>query len=203
VARLVPIKNIANLLRAWKIVEKNKPDYKLVIIGDGPEFLYLNELTLKLKLKTTVFLGAVNNSDLPTYFYNSVAFILPSFSESWGLVVNEAMAAGLPLLLSNRINASVTLLQEGVNGFELNPLKVTNIAERILAFTNLELQEKEAMSRKSLEIINEMNYENMGRQLYDAVVELYKRPSKKPDSIASLIINQWDGRYNTSGWNKL
>jgi glycosyltransferase involved in cell wall biosynthesis len=156
-----------------------------------------------LKLKTTVFLGAVNNSDLPTYFYNSVAFILSSLSESWGLVVNEAMAAGLPILLSNRINASVALLEEGTNGFEFDPLKVSNIAERILAFINLNTKEKEEMSKKSLEIINTMDYANMGNQLYEAIIELEKRPGITPDPIASGIINFWDGRYNTSGWNKL
>jgi glycosyltransferase involved in cell wall biosynthesis len=203
VARLVPIKNIGNLLRAWKIIERNRPDYKLVIIGDGPEFVNLNELTLRLDLKTTVYLGAVNNSDLPTYFYNSAAFVLPSLSESWGLVVNEAMAAGLPLLLSNRINASVTLLKEGENGFEFDSQKVSNIAQKILQFIDLGLEEKEKMSKKSLEIIDSMDYGNMGEQLYDAIIKLDKVKSIQPDAVASRIINFWDGRYNTSGWNKL
>jgi glycosyltransferase involved in cell wall biosynthesis len=203
VARLVPIKNIANLLRAWKLVEKHRSDHKLVIIGDGPEFVYLNELTLKLKLKTAVFLGAVNNSELPTYFYNSVAFILPSFSESWGLVVNEAMAAGLPILLSNKINASTALLQIGANGFEFNPLKVTDIAETISRFIDLDLHEKECMSNKSLEIIEQMDYENMGNELYNALLKFSEMSVQEPDMVASAIINSWDGRYNTSGWNKL
>ncbi|MBS1504367.1 MAG: glycosyltransferase, partial [Bacteroidetes bacterium] len=117
VARLVPIKNLDNLLRAWKLIETKNPDYKLVIIGDGPEFEHLNHLKTNLKLDRVVFLGAVNNTDIPTYFYNASAFILPSLSESWGLVVNEALAAGLPVLLSNKINARNSLLREGVNGF--------------------------------------------------------------------------------------
>lgn len=203
VARLVPIKNIDYLLRAWNIIEQRRPDYKLVIIGDGPEFVSLNELTLKLGLKTVFFLGAVNNRDIPTYFNNSVAFVLPSLSESWGLVVNEAMAAGLPILISNKINASNALLQEGVNGFSFEPSDIENIAEKISQFIELNLIDKIKMSDSSLEIINRMNYENMGDELLNAVFNLSHEKVKKLPILALLLINIWHGRYNTAGWNKL
>ena len=203
VARLVPIKNIDYLLWAWKIIEKNRPDYKLAIIGDGPEFVGLNELTLKLGLKTVVFLGAVNNSDIPTYFNNSVAFVLPSLSESWGLVVNEAMAAGLPILISNKINASNALLQEGVNGYGFEPSDIENIAEKITKFIELDLKDKIKMSDSSLEIIDGMSYENMGDELLNAAFNLSHEKVKKLPALALLLINIWHGRYNTAGWNKL
>ncbi len=203
VARLVPIKNIDYLLLAWKIIEKNRPDYKLAIIGDGPEFVALNELTLKLGLKTVVFLGAVNNSDIPTYFNNSVAFVLPSLSESWGLVVNEAMAAGLPILISNKINASYALLQEGVNGYGFEPSDIENIAQKITQFIELDLNDKIKMSDSSLEIIDRMNYENMGDELLNAAFNLSHEKTKKLPALALLLINIWHGRYNTAGWNKL
>ena len=203
VARLVPIKNIDNLLKAWKVIEKNQPDYKLVIIGDGPEFVSLNELTLKLDLKNVVFLGAVNNSDIPTYFYNAAAFVLPSLSESWGLVVNEAMAAGLPILISNKINASNALLREMVNGFSFDPMDVANIAEKIMAFISLDLERKRLMSNNSLKIIGRMDYENMGNELFAAVNRINKIKTKHLPAPALLLINIWHGRYNTAGWNKL
>jgi glycosyltransferase involved in cell wall biosynthesis len=203
VARLVPIKNIDNLLRAWKFIEKKKPDYKLAIIGDGPEFVSLNELTLSMGLKTIIFLGAINNSDIPTYFYNSVAFILPSLSESWGLVVNEAMAAGLPILISNKINAANALLEEGVNGYGYEPLDIENMADNILNFIELSLPEKVKMSNNSLEMISGMSYENMGDELVNAVYNLsHEKPTKVP-GLARFFINIWHGRYNTAGWNKL
>ena len=203
VARLVPIKNIDNLLKAWKVIEKNEPDFKLVIIGDGPEFVSLNELTLKLDLKNVVFLGAVNNSDIPTYFYNAAAFVLPSLSESWGLVVNEAMAAGLPILISNKINASNALLRETINGFSFDPMDVANIAEKIMAFINLDLEQKRQMSNNSLKIIGRMDYENMGNELFAAVNRINKIKTKRLPAPALLLINIWHGRYNTAGWNKL
>jgi glycosyltransferase involved in cell wall biosynthesis len=203
VARLVPIKNIDYLLRAWKLIEKRRPNYRLVIIGDGPEFVNLNELTLNMGLKTIVFLGAVNNSDIPTYFYNSAAFVLPSLSESWGLVVNEAMASGLPILISNKINASNTLLKEGINGFGFEPSNVKNIAEKIINFIDLSIEEKRKMSESSSKIINSMNYENMGHELVSMLGRSEQMHGRKPGVLASMLINIWHGRYNTSGWDKL
>lgn len=203
VARLVPIKNIDYLLRAWKLIEKRRPNYRLVIIGDGPEFVNLNELTLYMGLKTVVFLGAVNNSDIPTYFYNSAAFVLPSLSESWGLVVNEAMASGLPILISNKINASNTLLKEGINGFGFEPSNVKNIAEKIISFIDLGIEEKRRMSENSSKIINSMNYENMGEELVSMLKRAENMHGRKPGPLASMLINLWHGRYNTSGWDKL
>jgi len=203
VARLVPIKNIDNLLKAWVIIEKNHPDYKLAIIGDGPEFVSLNELTLNLGLKTIVFLGAINNSDIPTYFYNSVAFVLPSLAESWGLVVNEAMAAGLPILISNKINARNALLQDGVNGYDYEPLDIEDIGDKITKFIELDLQDKIKMSNGSLEIIDMMSYENMGDELLNAVYNISHEKAQKLSGLALLLINIWHGRYNTAGWNKL
>ena len=203
VARLVPIKNINNLLKAWKLVEKRKANCKLVIIGDGPEFVELNELALNMSLKRVDFLGAVNNNEIPGYFYNSSAFILASLSESWGLVVNEAMASGLPILLSNKINASEALLIEGENGYGFDPVNVKNIAEKIMAFLNLDSIAKKSMTNSSLKIVSHMSYENMGEELHNALIKISKIGVTKPAPLASILINIWDGRYNTSGWDKL
>lgn len=203
VARLVPIKNIANLLKAWKLVEKRQPKCQLNIIGDGPEFVELNELALNIGLKRVEFLGAVNNGDIPDYFYRSSAFILASLSESWGLVVNEAMASGLPILLSNKINASDALLQEGVNGFSFDPLSIKAIAEKIIAFIKMPCTARKAMCANSLNIISNMSYENMGKELYHALIDINETGNRKPGKLASQLINVWDGRYNTSGWDKL
>lgn len=203
VARLVPIKNLNNLLKSWKLVEAKNTNYKLVIIGDGPEFDRLNKLKSNLGLDSVVFLGAIPNTDIPTYFYNANAFILPSLSESWGLVVNEALAAGLPVLLSNKINASNSLLEEGVNGYGFNPLSISNMTDKILDYINLDIESKTDMSENSLRIINDMSYETMGIQLLEALHEIINKKYREPGYLAEALINFWHGKYNTSGWDKL
>ncbi len=203
VARLVPIKNIENLLQAWKIVEDNGGDYKLNIIGNGPLYNQLHQLSSTLNLRSVTFLGAISNNDLPQHLYNADAFVLPSYSESWGLVVNEAMAAGLPVLLSNKINAAQALLQEGINGYSFNPNNVQDIANSILKFTALDNAAKKQMSDNSLKIINTMNYQNMGQEILTALEKIKSKKNKKTGVIATIFIKLWNGNYNTIGWDKL
>ncbi|MEO6852263.1 MAG: glycosyltransferase, partial [Mucilaginibacter sp.] len=116
---------------------------------------------------------------------------------------NEAMAAGLPVLLSDRVNAANDLLQEGINGFGFSPLDVDSIAKAIFKFINLDNKAKEAMSANSLNIIDSMTYEKMGAQLLDALLSIKQQKNKPPGILASLIISLWYGRYNKSGWDKL
>jgi glycosyltransferase involved in cell wall biosynthesis len=203
IARLVPIKNIENLLRAWKIVENNGIDYTLNIIGNGPLYDPLTKLASTLNLKSVKFLGAINNNDLPSHLYNADAFVLASYSESWGLVVNEAMAAGLPVLLSNKINAGQALLQEGINGYSFNPNDINDIADKLLKFIASDISAKKEMSDNSLKIINAMSYENMGNKLVAALNKLNIKKVKSPGIIANTFIKLWSGNYNTSGWDKL
>jgi len=203
VARLVPIKNIDALLKSWKIVETANTGYALQIIGDGPELEKLQALAAGLDLNTVKFVGAVDNQEILPYFEAADGFILPSLSETWGLVVNEAMAAGLPVLLSNKINAAHTLLIEGETGFGFEPTDIDAMANAILRYINLPAGEKLKMSKKSAQLISTMDYEHMGKRLYDALLQLEKRPYKKPGIVAGALIKLWDGRYSTFAWNRL
>ena len=201
VARLVPIKNLAGLLNAWKQVENKNSTDTLVILGDGAQYTELVELQHTLKLQRVQFLGALSNEIIPQYLFEADAFILPSWSESWGLVVNEAMAAGLPVLLSKRINAADTLLIEGINGFSFCPSDIQGMADQVIRFINLPEREKTIMSANSLEIIDSMDYENMGNELLTALELLSSYPVKKRGLLSKLLISLWNGRYNTRGWD--
>jgi len=203
VARLVPIKNIKNLLRAWKFIEENNSSCELIIIGDGPLYNELNDFAKTMGLQRMKLLGSVPNEQLPLYLYDADAFVLPSWSESWGLVVNEAMAAGLPVLLSNKINAANTLLKEGVNGYSFSPYDIVQLQQKLTDFINLPDTSKKAMSDNSLQIINQMDYDNMGRELLIALGKLKQKPGLRPSWLPFILINFWHGRYNTDGWNSI
>jgi glycosyltransferase involved in cell wall biosynthesis len=202
VARLVDIKNFDNLLKAWKIVESANATYRLSIIGSGPLHDHLQKLKGDLELKRVDFNGIVSNKDIPMYLFKSDAFVLASFAESWGLVVNEAMAAGLPVLLSKTIHATVPLLKEGENGYTFDPYKMDEMAQKILQFINLDIPAKKAMSAKSLAIINTMNYENMGNELLTVLNKMDLQKPKKATFPGAFFMRLWKGGYNTSGWNK-
>ncbi|TFF38800.1 glycosyltransferase [Mucilaginibacter psychrotolerans] len=203
VARLVPIKNLHGLLQAWYDIEQQDTGYRLMIIGNGPEEELLKDDVQRMGLTSVLFIDAVSNDELPAYFGGAEAFILPSFSETWGLVVNEAMASGLPVLLSRTVNAANDLLVEGVNGFGFDAFNTQDIAKAILRYTELPGEEKRLMSEKSLEMIDNMSYQKMGFQLKDALQHVAVKPYRKPDLVAAVIIGRWHGRYNTAGWDKL
>lgn len=202
VARLVEIKNFGNLLRAWKKVETNNNTYWLQIIGAGYEEERLKKLTTDLDLQRVQFVGFIPNAEVPQYLFNADAFILASFAESWGLVVNEAMAAGLPVILSKNINAHAALLKEGENGYLFDPNNADQIAEKILKFINLEPSVKQAMSQNSLQIIGTMDYENMGRELLTVLGKMAIQQPKKATFLGKILMGIWKGSYNTSTWDK-
>ena len=145
----------------------------------------------------------MGNDKLPAYLGSADAFVLPSFSETWGLVVNEAMAAGLPVLLSRTVNAANDLLKDSVNGFGFDAFDTGDIARAILQYIRLDEHTKDLMSAASLQIIDSMSYQKMGLQLMAALLTISATKYKTPGFIAAAIIANWHGRYNTSGWDKL
>jgi glycosyltransferase involved in cell wall biosynthesis len=199
VARFVPVKNLENLLRAWQLIEHNNSTTKLVLVGEGPLYGDITALAEQLNLKQVEFVGQVTNDDIPAYYDKADALILPSLSETWGLVVNEAMAAGLPMLLSNKVNAATCLLQDGVNGFGFEP-DIDGIVHAVEKFISLGKHEKQMMSAASLQIIKTIDYGAMGGYMVKGLAKLNTMPFKRIDLVTKLIINNWHGKYSTLGW---
>lgn len=104
VGRLSPEKNLELLMKAFGML----PDLSLDIIGFGPQ-----EAELKAVAPGNVkFLGAIDNDKLPAYYQSHDVFILPSKSEPWGLVVEEALNNGSPVIVSDRIGCQADLVKE-------------------------------------------------------------------------------------------
>jgi glycosyltransferase involved in cell wall biosynthesis len=146
VSRLVQKKNVKALLDAWRHVEDNDNTYQLIIIGDGPLSGELREYQQSLGLQRVNFLGVIANEEIPKYLFEADAFVSPSLYESWGLVVNEAMAAGLPVILSDKINAAFTLLKDGENGYLFDPYDQDALQRLLLMFIKLPDAVKKRMS---------------------------------------------------------
>ncbi|MCH7410829.1 glycosyltransferase [Belliella sp. DSM 111904] len=202
VARLVPVKNIEGLISAWKKVEKNSDNYELIIVGDGILKKSLENLAEELNLKKVKFLGSLKPMEIPQFLTKSKALILPSFSESWGLVVNEALASGLPVLLSNKVNACNTLLKNNVNGFSFSPENPEEIADTIIKFIQLSDAEKNEMSKNSLEIINNFSYEKFANKLKESILKI-KSNNTKRKLLGQIFSKFWHGKTDTTSWDKI
>lgn len=89
----------------------------LVIVGDGEQMPALKQRVKAAGLTTVRFAGFRNQRELPRFFNLASVFVLPSRHEAWGLVVNEAMAAGLPVIVSDDVGCATDLVSNEENGF--------------------------------------------------------------------------------------
>jgi len=126
-ARFVPQKNLEMLVRSYHgylsgFRGEAAESWDLVIVGDGPEKAAVAALAADLGLRDRIhFPGFLQYDQLPDYYGHASAFVLASRSEPWGLVVNEAMASGLPVLVSSRCGCAADLVTEGQNGYLFDP----------------------------------------------------------------------------------
>jgi glycosyltransferase involved in cell wall biosynthesis len=152
VSRLSPEKNLRRLLKAYAGYQQRGGKWDLVIVGDGPQEEELKQLAAALKIFNIHFVGWKQYEDLPWYYGFASCFIMPSISEPWALVVNEAMASGLPVLVSRRCGCQPDLAHRGVNGFDFDPYNVEALANLMLRCSRGEM-DLAAMGKQSLEII--------------------------------------------------
>ena len=104
------------MLRAF--AQAAVPNAYLVFAGDGPERAKLDRIASELGISDRVrFLGFLNQSELPAAYRSADVFVLPSLFEPFGLVVNEAMLCGLPVVVSDRVGAKFDLVRNGENGY--------------------------------------------------------------------------------------
>ncbi|AEG17950.1 glycosyltransferase family 4 protein [Methanobacterium paludis] len=124
VGRLIKEKNVDLLVKAIDLVRKELPEIKCLIVGDGPERENLEKMVLDRNLSTNIeftgFLG--NHDDLISYMKSSKVFVLPSTREGFGIVVLEANACELPVVVvKHKMNAACDLINNGKNGFVVEP----------------------------------------------------------------------------------
>jgi len=102
VGRLHPVKGLPFLIKAIKEVREKIPDIKLFLVGNGEDKKMLSDLTKDLGINDcVVFMGTIPHDKISAIMNQSDIFVLPSLSESFGLVLLEAMACGLPIVATN------------------------------------------------------------------------------------------------------
>lgn len=188
--RFVPQKNLLGLLEAYARYRRLAGDaaWDLVILGDGALAPELEARRARLGLVASVHLPGFRQYDeLPSWYGRASAFVLPSTSEPWGLVVNEAMASGLPVLVSRRCGCAVDLVAEGRNGFTFDPHDVVGLAILLhrLAHGGLDLA---AMGAASRAIVARWGVERFAQGLAGALAAAAGAPPRRPDAIARGLL---------------
>jgi glycosyltransferase involved in cell wall biosynthesis len=163
--------------------------WNLVLLGSGPLKPDLCRLISDLGLVDFVHLpGFKQYPELPEYYALASCFIHPSTTEQWGLVVNEAMASGLPVLVSNRCGCARDLVQEGVNGFTFDPYDVEQMAQLMLKVSDLRFQVG-SFGLSSFRIISNWGPQRFAQGMVQAAQTALSTPQPKAGWLASALLH--------------
>lgn len=128
--KLIAVKRPLDLLKAFERAGKGTRA-GLVFVGDGELRGQLEVYARERGLMNVRFVGFKNQTELAPVFAMADVFVLPSGFEPWGLVVNEALCFGLPVIVSDRVGAAGDLVKPGVNGFIYPAGDIAAMAERL------------------------------------------------------------------------
>ena len=148
VGRFEPVKGLTTLLGGWQALGESKRDWKLHLIGNGS---LKQALQAKPGLLIDDFMSA---EQLLAEISHAGCFILPSFSEPWGVVVHEFAAAGLPLITSDEVGAASSFLIPGVNGYSFKTNNADELTRRMQQIIESTDQELMAMAKVSHQLSN-------------------------------------------------
>jgi glycosyltransferase involved in cell wall biosynthesis len=146
----------------------------LVIVGDGEQRAELEARTRELGLDDVRFAGFRNQSELPRFFQLADVFVLPSRHEPWGLIVNEAMAAGCPVIVSTDVGSHADLVTDGMEGWVFpvgNIASLTDALHRVFASP----ETAAAMGRRAQERIRTWTFEEDMQGLRAALALVTRR----------------------------
>jgi glycosyltransferase involved in cell wall biosynthesis len=159
-SKMQPHKRAGDLLESYARLSPDgvaEPEPYLVFAGDGEERANLERRVRELKWDSIRFIGFRNQSELPPLYDLCDLFVLPSDREPWGLVVNEAMNAGKPVIVSDRVGAGPDLIDDGVNGFVYPARDVASLAARLRQLLDSP-EHRAAMGARALEKVARLDF---------------------------------------------
>lgn len=153
VGRLWWGKGINYLLEAFETVQrKSDGEVSLLLVGDGPEESNLRQMCSDRGIRNVMFAGFKQKPDLPRYYAMADVFVFPTLGDPYGLVVDEAMACGLPVISTSAAGEIRDRIEQGVNGYIVPPEDSASLADSMLKLAQ-DGELRERMGRISAEKI--------------------------------------------------
>jgi glycosyltransferase involved in cell wall biosynthesis len=172
--QLVERKGVDVLLSAFAGLAAWNPDVALVLLGDGPLRPALEALVPPDLRPRCRFAGALPQAGLPAAFRAADAFVFPSRHDGWGVVVQEACAAGLPVVATRQTGAALDLVREGENGFLVERDDAGALAERMARLAN-DAAARRRMGARSREIAEGFSLERGVERFVEAAASVRGR----------------------------
>ena len=148
--RLSSEKNLFHLVDAYHPLDHKRKS--LIFVGDGELRQSLQNYVDELDAGSVYFFGCQNRKQIPKYYAISDVLVLPSVRETWGIVVNEAMCFGLPVIVSNQVGAGINLVADGQNSYRVATVG-DSLSRSIKQIAELSEEERPLMGMRSVEIM--------------------------------------------------
>jgi glycosyltransferase involved in cell wall biosynthesis len=195
VGRFLPRKGLDTLVKAygnyWQQSDQNP--WNLVLVGGRD---YLNNMqNLAKNISGIHFVGPQFGDDLCQYYALARTLVVPSIIDQWGLVVNEGMASGLPVIVSRGCGSAKTLVQEGRNGWTFEPGDDETLTKLMVQASSLSLDCLKEMGRRSQSIVSEWSLDRFVDGVLEAI-EIPRRPPAGP--ISNILTKLWKGRVRVN-----
>jgi glycosyltransferase involved in cell wall biosynthesis len=150
-----------DLVKAMATLQREGISATLFMVGTGEMETELRALVAEHKMTNVVFGGFINQAELPRVFAASDVFVLPAENEPWGLIVNEAMCAGLPVIVSEEVGCVQDLVENGVSGFHVVAGDVASLVEALrIALTDND--KRLSVGKAALETVRGWSYLQCG-----------------------------------------
>jgi glycosyltransferase involved in cell wall biosynthesis len=174
VSRFVPEKNMPRFVRAfarYRTRADERRAWDLVLVGDGPGAAEVEEAVAASGVAGAIHRpGFLQTEELTRWYAFAGAFVHPSLMEPWGLVVNEAAASALPLLVSERAGCVETLVPDphGTTGGRFDPRDELELSDALWGMANLPEGDRLAMGRRAAEVVADWGPDRFARGAIDA-----------------------------------
>lgn len=147
--RFIKQKGLFELLQAFQKLQNR--DKVLVLVGGGEIEMELREYVTANNIQSVHFFGFQGRKDLPKFYAMSDVLVLPSWRETWGMVVNEALCFGLPVIVSDQVGAAPDLVKNGFNGYIFpykNVRALTHSMNQVMNFSEEQRIDAKNVSQK-------------------------------------------------------
>ena len=199
VGRQIQKKNFLHIVISYKAYHDRYGNnaFPLLLVGDGPEHGLIERFVKDNNLTGCVsLLPFKSQKELRRIYHGAEALILSSSSsETWGLVINEAMACSVPVIASDQCGATHTLIRDGVNGYSFPLVEQDSLTKRMCEYQELSVCERNKMRLAASNTISNWGLPRFCQCCYDAINYVTRLPQKRFSLVNSLIIDLWKGRY--------
>lgn len=179
--RFIEKKNLIRAIKAYSLYRRQATvdPWSLVIIGDGPLRSEIEMLIQSSNLGSHIHLmGFQQYRDLPRFYALASAFVHVSTVEQWGLVVNEAMASSLAVIVSKTCGCATDLVFDGINGFVVDPLEIGSIATAMIRVASLDEGHRATMGLESRRIVSSWGLNRFSRGFSQAIENSLRSPRR-------------------------